>query len=150
MRFGIPASTFDHFPCHPLLISAGSISISISISIYNRFTTASAAAQMDRAPPQAGEQPHKRSSAASSAMASSTSGHMGKHRMLAAISFLNQEIQIMQALTINSTSSLSSFFFLFRPICWHWRVCLFIYFIHMQDELVELETIGGVSTVCPE
>ncbi|XP_042039957.1 guanine nucleotide-binding protein subunit gamma 2-like [Salvia splendens] len=68
---------------------------------------------MDRAPPQAGEQPHKRSSAASSAMASSTSGHMGKHRMLAAISFLNQEIQIM------------------------------------QDELVELETIGGVSTVCP-
>ncbi|KAG6409729.1 hypothetical protein SASPL_127771 [Salvia splendens] len=39
---------------------------------------------MDRAPPQAGEQPLKRSSAASSAMASSTSGHMGKHRMVLA------------------------------------------------------------------
>ncbi|KAL1552633.1 guanine nucleotide-binding protein subunit gamma 2-like [Salvia divinorum] len=70
---------------------------------------------MDRAPPQSCEQPPpKHSSATSSAMASSTSGHMGKHRMLAAISFLNQQIQIM------------------------------------QDELVELETIGGVSTVCPD
>lgn len=80
-------------------------------SIYNRFTTASAAAQMDRAPPQAGEQPLKRSSAASSAMASSTSGHMGKHRMLAAISFLNQEIQIMQAL------NLFTFFSVVGAIC---------------------------------
>ncbi|XP_057799147.1 guanine nucleotide-binding protein subunit gamma 2-like isoform X2 [Salvia miltiorrhiza] len=69
---------------------------------------------MDRAPPQAAEQPHNPTPPASSAMPSSTSGHMGKHRMLAAISFLNQQIQIM------------------------------------QDELLELETIGGVSTVCPE
>ncbi|KAL8536695.1 hypothetical protein ACS0TY_012040 [Phlomoides rotata] len=65
---------------------------------------------MDPAPPQPAEQRHEPSSM------SSPQGvpNMGKHRMSAAISFLNQQIQLI------------------------------------QDELDELETIGGVSTVCPD
>ncbi|KAH6760803.1 hypothetical protein C2S52_008534 [Perilla frutescens var. hirtella] len=69
---------------------------------------------MDRAPRQAAEEAQNQSTSAANAMPNTSSGHMGKHRMSAAISFLNQQIQII------------------------------------QDELDELETIGGVSTVCPD
>ncbi|KAK4435645.1 Guanine nucleotide-binding protein subunit gamma 2 [Sesamum alatum] len=78
---------------------------------------------MEPAPPQPVEQRNNHTpspSSSSLAMPSSqgspntTPGLMGKHRMAAAISYLNQQIQII------------------------------------QDELNELETIGGVSAVCPE
>ncbi|PIN15315.1 hypothetical protein CDL12_12036 [Handroanthus impetiginosus] len=76
---------------------------------------------MEQAPPCAAERPNNHNpSPSSSSMPSSqgsanmASGLMGKHRMAAAISHLNQQIQMI------------------------------------QDELDELETIGGVSTVCPD
>ncbi|XP_011082122.1 uncharacterized protein LOC105164967 [Sesamum indicum] len=80
---------------------------------------------MEPSPPQPAEQRNNHapspSSSSSLPMPSSRAspnttapGLMGKHRMAAAISYLNQQIQII------------------------------------QDELDELETIGGVSTVCPE
>ncbi|KAI3468465.1 hypothetical protein Pfo_025128 [Paulownia fortunei] len=78
---------------------------------------------MEPAPPQAAEQQNNDTPSPSSpsvalpssqGSANTTPGLMGKHRMAAAISFLNQQIQII------------------------------------QDELDELETIGGVSTVCQE
>ncbi|KAK6131975.1 hypothetical protein DH2020_034282 [Rehmannia glutinosa] len=78
---------------------------------------------MESAPPRAAEQRNNHSPSPSSSSlpmpssqgsANRNPGIMGKHRMTAAISFLNQQIQII------------------------------------QDELDELDTIGGVSTVCPE
>ncbi|KAL3613824.1 hypothetical protein CASFOL_041898 [Castilleja foliolosa] len=76
---------------------------------------------MDSEPPQAADQRsnHNPSSNSSAEMppsrrsANTTTTLMGKHRMNAAIVFLNQQIQII------------------------------------QDEIDELDTIGGVSTVCP-
>ncbi|KAL3613825.1 hypothetical protein CASFOL_041899 [Castilleja foliolosa] len=76
---------------------------------------------MDSEPPQAADQRsnHNPSSNSSAEMppsrrsANTTTTLMGKHRMNAAVVFLNQQIQII------------------------------------QDEIDELDTIGGVSTVCP-
>ncbi|GFQ07984.1 hypothetical protein PHJA_002942400 [Phtheirospermum japonicum] len=78
---------------------------------------------MDSAPPQAAEQRNNHNPAPSSSAAAMPRSHgsantttslMGKHRMTAAIAFLNQQIQLI------------------------------------QDEIDDLDTIGGVSTVCPE
>ncbi|KAG8375293.1 hypothetical protein BUALT_Bualt10G0085300 [Buddleja alternifolia] len=76
---------------------------------------------MEPAPPQAAEEQnnHTQSTAMLPSRQGSVSttpgpGLMGKHRMAAAISYLNQQIQII------------------------------------QDELDQLETTGGASTVCQE
>ncbi|CAA0814936.1 Guanine nucleotide-binding protein subunit gamma 1 [Striga hermonthica] len=69
---------------------------------------------MGSAPPPAADQLHTHSPSPSLPPANVTQGIMGKHRMTAAIAFLNQQIQIL------------------------------------QDEIDELDNIGGVSTVCPE
>lgn len=98
-----PLLSFDHFPCHllhsnlnldpfpfpppPLLHLTHSLIIGPPPSPLS----------MDRAPPQAAEEPHNHTSSSSSAATPpSSSGHMGKHRMSAAISFLNQQIQTIQ------------------------------------------------------
>ncbi|GFP83021.1 hypothetical protein PHJA_000445200 [Phtheirospermum japonicum] len=78
---------------------------------------------MDSAPPQAAEQRNNHNPPPSSSSAAMPPSHgssntitslMGKHRMTAAIAFLNQQIQLI------------------------------------RDEIDDLDTIGGVSTVCPE
>lgn len=62
---------------------------------------------MDPAPPQAAEQRDNQTPSPSSSsvampssqgLANTTSGPMGKHRMSAAISFLNQQSQIIQVI----------------------------------------------------
>ncbi|KAL3818390.1 hypothetical protein ACJIZ3_004295 [Penstemon smallii] len=117
------ATTFDYFPYQntfphlPLLIV-------YPIYIFTAQTPTSRWL-MESAPPQAAENNTAASSSSSSSSSSqampsyhgttnSTQGLMGKHRLAAAISHLNQQIQII------------------------------------QEELDQLETIGGASTVCQE
>ncbi|XP_051151497.1 guanine nucleotide-binding protein subunit gamma 2-like [Andrographis paniculata] len=69
---------------------------------------------MEPSPPQAAEQGNAHTPSPSSSSAAMLTPLMGKHRMAAAISHLNQQIQII------------------------------------QDELDELDTVAGVSTVCQE
>ncbi|KAL7122561.1 hypothetical protein ACP275_01G052100 [Erythranthe tilingii] len=79
---------------------------------------------MEPPPPQSAEQRNNHTSSSSSSSPAMQSSHesanrtpagpMGKHRMVAAISFLNQQIQLI------------------------------------QDELDELDSTGGVSTICQE
>ncbi|KAL8063797.1 hypothetical protein ABFX02_01G050000 [Erythranthe guttata] len=81
---------------------------------------------MEPPPPQSSEQRNNHASSSSSSSPGMQSSHesvnrtpagagpMGKHRMVAAISFLNQQIQLI------------------------------------QDELDELDSTGGVSTICQE
>lgn len=93
----IPSTTVDHFECHsrsPFDPFAALLLLQPTSQLHPA-TTHTRRWLMEPAPPQAAEQGnnHGQESAANR-----NQGPMGKHRMVAAISFLNQQIQIIQVI----------------------------------------------------